>query len=1414
MNVRTTILLLLVTVGGGIAWWKWDERRLTEWTESASGRADASNSRRILPWLDAKSLQRVEIHNASGSFSLERDQAGRWALPGNWPTRQAEAQELIDLIVGLETRFAPIPLGSESANLKEYGLDPSQKPVSVFVQANESARLVIGESNAPSTGPSARPTYVRVNDRPEVFRLGPNLLSVLRRPREFYQRKQLFPDVDRVRFLESRSESSFAPGPESGSGSVAIPRAQQIRVQGPAGQLVFRFKTPARPTSDPRVTTNTTTALLAENWEIVEPVVDQADPETLKNLLTTIPNLWVESFSPSVSPKLFASVGCLAPLAHWTTVLLAVRTLVEPTDGPMALAIMGLNPPEYLVTVTSASGDSTTLQIGRVSRISERLGTPPPSRPGMPPLPPLPVREEFRYARLQGQPIVFEVKLEKVQDLFPSLATIRDAKLARFQTSDAQEVTIHHGMETIVLRKEKDAKSNTKWRIVQPLQAIAEDSKVTELLDKLAGLEARDTDIVDQASPQSTGLEQPTVRVALRLEEELPAPVAGGEKVKRQRTVEMVFGSVEKESKKVHVQVAGRKRINRVEEAAVTLASRSAIAYRGRRIMDFDASQVARIEIQRKTESFVLQQDKSEWSLVAPVKAAVDRIKASDLAFDLGRLEATEYVDDNPSPERLKEYGLDQPHIIVRIALNDSSTPALGLLVGKQKDASNEYFAKQIDGASVFAIRKDFHDRLDQDSLSFRVKQLWSLTADDVTSLSIQRGADRMELKKDGGSWSVAHPFAAPASVAEIQPILDGLVALRVEGYEAHSTDKLADFGLNEPQLLMSFTALERSGDTASPARQRTFMIGKAVPGKPEVYAKLEDDGAVFRVSDALLRNASKSAYDLLDRRILAVDRRKISMLDRSGSQAWILQRDGESWKMTAGGTSFPADAPTMDSTLQLLESLQAQKVVAYGPNVNLEQFGLQSPADTLKIMFSAAAGEANSQSVLRFGKEAEGGGRYVAVDDNQAVFVIPPAVARALLRAHLDYADKSLLKLNGSAIQKIQRLMKNNDLELTKSAGWKITKPVEQTADEALLDELTRTFSEWRADRVVAYQPKDLTPFGLVEPAAILFIEVLENGKATQKKILVGSPVDPAKPDGERHVMVESSPVVGVMDSVTAKRLMAGPLAFRDRLLIRRLAEPDKIVLERGERKATFVKSQGTWRMAEPLAADAEHADLEDFVNALFRLRADEFVAEKPTPEQNKEFGLDKPSAVWQFFTGDKENLKLILGKKDSTNQRVYATLSGNDLVFLLTPAVTSKATSEYRKRSVFASFDAAQVEALTVADESVELVLQKKDGKWQISGKPEIHVKQEVVTDILAVFANLKVHEFLQDRGAKKEIFGLAPPKRRIKASTVTGQTVEIHLGNLQGGTQRVYASAPGRDDVFTLSENDSSKLLSEVK
>src|SRR5207245_231152 len=185
MNLRTTLLLLLLAAAGGAAFvFQDDIAGRFGTTPSATASTETTG---VLNALTPEALTRVEVAYNGTQVVLERQGKG-WTLPGGWPTRTPEVRDLLNALTGLHSRFVPVPLGGD---LTPYGLDDSQKPVriSLATQGGGSYALSFGESPSSSEeNPFVRPTYVRLGNNNEVLTLAPGLMTVLKRPRDAYQK--------------------------------------------------------------------------------------------------------------------------------------------------------------------------------------------------------------------------------------------------------------------------------------------------------------------------------------------------------------------------------------------------------------------------------------------------------------------------------------------------------------------------------------------------------------------------------------------------------------------------------------------------------------------------------------------------------------------------------------------------------------------------------------------------------------------------------------------------------------------------------------------------------------------------------------------------------------------------------------------------------------------------------------------------------------------------------------------------------------------------------------------------------------------------------------------------------------------------------------------------------------------------
>ena len=1417
MRWLLTIVLGLLVAAAGL--WLALGHKLTPADPTAASPATA-----VLDAVRPDQIKKLDLMTpGKPALSLSRNPDGTWSQPGNWPVRAGDVTALVDTLAGLRSRFAAVKL-PENPDLKPYGLDPSQSPVTVVLQL-DSRSITLRFGQAPAAGESGfgRPCYVRVDDLPEVLRLGPDVFPVVARSPETYRRRQLFPDVDRVKIAggEPAPNPLQPPPPPAPAGRVPVLNDDvaevkvERRVPGDSPQtLAYTLRRkeknppprrdPNRPSAEATVPANDLAAAWELDADVPDPktpkarvtVRDRVDPAKLKAVLTGVPELWVEKF-------------------------------VDVTPEEAGLAAN----PEYTLTVTRKNGQSTALRIGRVSRRTEpAVEVPDPFNP-MPP--PKKAAEEYRYAKLDNNPLVFEVRTDKLGDLFADPDTFRDATLARFETAEVQEVTIAlKGKPPVKLVRKKgnkdadrDADKLDRWYVGD---VLAETARVTELLDALAKLDAKKDAIVD--NPDAAKVKELELDAGSKVTVVARAKTADGDPPAPPRTYTFVIGKDDAAAKKLAVQVEGVARVNLVDDAVFKLVDRPTLAYRSRKLFDTAEAKLAGVTVRKDGgDTFALAgrpkpdgTPGTDWKLTQPVSTDADPAKAEQLTNALAQLEATEYVDDSPKPEDLdKKYGLAKPRFAVDLGFTGPGGKPAKLEIGANREGKPEAYARLNGTGSVFAVPTTLVDSLAAGSLALLPLDLWNVPSDKVTAVEVRRGEsaqnESYRLTKAGSEWKLSGPFEAAASFAELQPLVAAAAALKADRYESHAATDAGKYGFDKPALRLTVTVAEsKPGAPGQPPSDtpvtRTLVVGKpTADGAATRFARLDGaNAAVFVVPSGILTAADKPALAWLDRTLFAVDPEKVAKVQIAGptpdANVTLTKDDKGAWK--AEGAAFAVDRPTVDALLFAAARPPVQRLAAYGSGVNWGEYGLDKPTQTVTL---TTAGDRPVSHVVKLGKTDATGERFVAADDKPAVGVVGKRAAGALAVGKLDFIDRTLLAFDPAALTGFARKKGADELELVQGTlNWDVVKPAKQKADAQTVEELAEQLGRLRATKVAAYAPTDaeLDKFGLKTPAAAVALAVGD----TKPVLKIGKPVDEKQPDGDRYAAAETKgpATVGVIPGFLANKLLADPLKFRDRV-VAKFVDADKITLERGDRKVAFVKADGSWKVTEPDAFPAEQADLDEFVNAAAKLRADELVAEKPG--DLKPYGLDKPEATWKFFENGREVLSLLVGSKEKSGPRVYAKAEKADTVALLDPVLSAKVLGEYRKREVWKDLDASGIDLLTFSQEGSNFVLQKSPAGWRDPSKPGDAIDQAKVAEVLGALPLLKAERYVADKDAKLELYGLAKPRRKIVILQRSGpKTLEI--GSDVGGTngKQVYArvAEPGRTDVFVLSEADTAKLL----
>ncbi len=265
-------------------------------------------------------------------------------------------------------------------------------------------------------------------------------------------------------------------------------------------------------------------------------------------------------------------------------------------------------------------------------------------------------------------------------------------------------------------------------------------------------------------------------------------------------------------------------------------------------------------------------------------------------------------------------------------------------------------------------------------------------------------------------------------------------------------------------------------------------------------------------------------------------------------------------------------------------------------------------------------------------------------------------------------------------------------------------------------------------------------------------------------------------------------------------------------------------IAFERAALKAVRLKNdngtfrlekQGeSWKIIEPLQADADKDAVEGLVNSLEFAKIDRHLG----PEGDlKPYGLEPPKASVTLETAAPGAAPaLLVGDASPIGGSYYALLPGTKEVVVVGSSigdVTRKDLQSLRDKSLL-SLDPWKVKRLTLERGRETIRLEKPDEGWIVRQPTEAPADGPTITDFLNALENLRATVFDSEKPTESDLkrFGLSPPLARLTLLQ-EGWDVEksVLIGKEAPGGGR-YARTLGRDPVLTVPGDFWSKVTTK--
>jgi hypothetical protein len=369
-------------------------------------------------------------------------------------------------------------------------------------------------------------------------------------------------------------------------------------------------------------------------WEIVSPVQYKAEESTVNALLNVLEA--------------------------------AKRDREDITRSPSEYAAYGLDPARNEV-ILHHDGKQDTIYLG------DHNTTTPPT---------------LVYARLSHDPEVVLTGIGVANNVRKTLFDWRNKDLLVFETSEANRLLLKTPNARFELKKEAG-----KWQMVEPMKTAADESKASQILNRIRYGRISEFAAEQMDAPKPYGLERPSYEFTVFF---------GANDA--QKTVH--FGK--KDGAFVYAHDPARPQIFKVDTSIVRDLNVKVMDLRNKKLADFQSWNADYVELNyADTLKIVCEKDTTgNWEITQPDKRKAKSWKVSNITGNLSSLEAMAFVDENAKD--LKPYGLDKPRITV--VAKEKGNEVARVLIGKEK-GQNAY-AKAANSTAVVLVKKEEADRL------------------------------------------------------------------------------------------------------------------------------------------------------------------------------------------------------------------------------------------------------------------------------------------------------------------------------------------------------------------------------------------------------------------------------------------------------------------------------------------------------------------------------------------------------------------------------------------------------------------------------------------------------------------------------------------------------------------------------
>ncbi len=379
------------------------------------------------------------------------------------------------------------------------------------------------------------------------------------------------------------------------------------------------------------------------------------------------------------------------------------------------------------------------------------------------------------------------------------------------------------------------------------------------------------------------------------------------------------------------------------------------------------------------------------------------------------------------------------------------------------------------------------------------------------------------------------------------------------------------------------------------------------------------------------------------------------------------MQKSGESWRILEP-VEAPADSIEVESLADNIASMEQERVVAEGPDVNLEEFGLEQPET--EVYFKTAGNE--TPSGFLFGDETPTGSAnlYAKLADDDRIFVVPSFTKANFDKKVWDLRDKKVLHFERDDVEKLVLRNRSGQIVLARENEnrWNVTAPSFCRADRYKASGLVSQLDTAKMEEIVSETTQNLSQsledFGLTNPPYEVEVHLVGGSSA---KLQVGDEIE-----GQFYARDVDRPMIFLVNSSLVDEITKDASEYRStRLFEYATYQVNKVQIAAiGEEVRVLEKTvegedeEAKWLETAPRSRELDRDKVEDLLYKMNGTNAEDFAADSSSALEA--FGLHEPAftiTVWSEEGETEEEISV--GKPEG--EWIYALRKGDEPVLKL---------------------------------------------------------------------------------------------------------------------------------------------------